>query len=48
VFISIIVGVITWIALRMLGLREAGIWGGVAAVLFAIPYVGPAAVTSAL
>ena len=44
-FISVIVGVVIWIGFRMLGLREAGIWGIVAAVFFAIPYVGPAVVT---
>jgi predicted PurR-regulated permease PerM len=45
IFISVIVGVVIWIGFRMLGLREAGIWGIVAAVFFAIPYVGPAVVT---
>jgi predicted PurR-regulated permease PerM len=44
-FISVIVGVVIWIGFRMLGLREAGIWGIIAAVFFAIPYVGPAVVT---
>jgi predicted PurR-regulated permease PerM len=43
-FISVIVGLVVWIGFRMLELREAGIWGLVAAVLFAVPYVGPAAV----
>jgi predicted PurR-regulated permease PerM len=45
IFISAIVGVVIWIGFRMLGLREAGIWGIIAAVLFAVPYVGPAVVT---
>ncbi len=44
-FISVIVGAIVWIGFWLLGLREAGIWGLVAAVLFAVPYVGPAVVT---
>jgi predicted PurR-regulated permease PerM len=44
-FISVIVGVVVWIGFRLLGLREAGIWGVVAAVLFAVPYVGPTMVT---
>jgi predicted PurR-regulated permease PerM len=39
--ISVIVGVMIWVGFRMLGLREAGIWALVAAVLFAIPYAGP-------
>jgi predicted PurR-regulated permease PerM len=43
--ISVIVGIVVWIGFRMLGLREAGIWGVLAAVLFAVPYVGPAVVT---
>jgi predicted PurR-regulated permease PerM len=43
--ISLIVGLVVWIGFRWLGLREAGIWGLVAAVLFAVPYVGPAVVT---
>ncbi len=45
VLVSVIVGIVVWFGFRMLGLREAGIWGLVAAVLFAVPYVGPAAVT---
>jgi predicted PurR-regulated permease PerM len=44
-FISVIVGVVVWVGFRLLGLREAGIWGVVAAVLFAVPYVGPTMVT---
>jgi predicted PurR-regulated permease PerM len=44
--ISAIVGVVVWIGFRMLGLREPAIWGLVAAVLFAVPYVGPAVVTA--
>ena len=45
IFISAIVGVVIWVGFRLLGLREAGIWGIIAAVLFAIPYVGPAVIT---
>jgi predicted PurR-regulated permease PerM len=44
-FISLVVGLVVWIGFRWLGLREAGIWGVVAAVLFAVRYVGPAVVT---
>ena len=44
-FISIVVGVAVWVGFLALGLREAGIWGLVAGVLFAVPYVGPAVVT---
>jgi predicted PurR-regulated permease PerM len=45
VYISIIVGVVVSVGFWMLGLREAGIWGLVAAVLFAVAYAGPAVVT---
>lgn len=44
-FISGLVGIAVWVGFRLLELREAGIWGIVAAVLFAVPYVGPAAIT---
>jgi predicted PurR-regulated permease PerM len=44
IFISVIVGLVIWVGFRLLELREAGIWGIIAAVLFAIPYVGPAVV----
>src|ERR1700724_1158271 len=44
-FISLVVGLVVWIGFRLLGLREAGIWGLIAAVLFAVPYVGPAVIT---
>ncbi|MEP7310653.1 MAG: AI-2E family transporter [Acidobacteriota bacterium] len=46
-FISVIVGVVIGLGFWMMGLREALIWGVVAAVLFAVPYVGPAVVTIA-
>jgi predicted PurR-regulated permease PerM len=45
-FISVIVGVVIWMAFRMIGLREAGLWGLIATVLFAIPFLGPAVVVS--
>jgi predicted PurR-regulated permease PerM len=43
--ISLFVGLVVWMGFRFLGFREAGIWGLLAAVLFAVPYVGPAVVT---
>jgi predicted PurR-regulated permease PerM len=43
--ISLTVGVVLGIGFWMLGLRQAALWGLGAAVLFAVPYVGPAAVT---
>jgi predicted PurR-regulated permease PerM len=39
--ISLIVGLVVWMSFWRLGLREPGIWGLIAAVLFAVPYVGP-------
>lgn len=41
VAISAAVGVAMWIAFHLLGLEEAGVWGVLSAVLFAIPIVGP-------
>ena len=43
--ISLIVGLVVWMSFWRLGLHEPGIWGLIAAVLFAVPYVGPVAVT---
>ena len=41
VAISLIVGVAIWLSFRLLGLDDAGIWGVLSAVLFAVPIVGP-------
>lgn len=41
VAISAIVGIIVWFAFALLGVNQAGIWGVLSAVLFAIPIVGP-------
>jgi predicted PurR-regulated permease PerM len=38
---SVVVGVATWIAFRMVGLEQAGIWGVAAGVFNSIPYFGP-------
>jgi predicted PurR-regulated permease PerM len=40
-FTSIIVGAATWLAFRMIGLEQAGIWGIAAGVFNNIPYFGP-------
>jgi predicted PurR-regulated permease PerM len=40
-FTSIIVGGATWLAFRMIGLEQAGIWGIAAGVFNNIPYFGP-------
>ena len=39
-FTSALVGVLTWLALMMLGLEHAAVWGIAAGVLNLIPYVG--------
>jgi len=41
VAISVIVGIMIWISFGLLGLNQAGVWGVLSAVLFAIPIVGP-------
>jgi predicted PurR-regulated permease PerM len=45
--ICMIVGAVVGLGFWALGVREAGVWGVVAAVLFAVPYVGPAVITAA-
>ena len=47
IVISAIVGVVIWIAFHILGLEEAGVWGVLSAVLFAIPIVGPTLIVAA-
>jgi predicted PurR-regulated permease PerM len=42
--ISIVVGVAVWLAFRLLGIEEAGVWAVLSAVLFAVPLIGPTAV----
>ena len=38
---SVVVGVATWLAFRMVGLEQAGVWGIAAGVFNSIPYFGP-------
>jgi len=38
---SVVVGVATWIAFRLVGLEQAGVWGIAAGVFNSIPYFGP-------
>jgi predicted PurR-regulated permease PerM len=44
VLISVIVGAAVWLSFRLLGVEEAGIWGVISAVLYAVPIVGPTVV----
>ena len=38
---SVVVGVATWIAFRLVGLEQAGVWGLAAGIFNSIPYFGP-------
>ena len=42
---STLVGVATWLAFRMIGLEQAGVWGLLAGIFNSIPYFGPVVVT---
>jgi predicted PurR-regulated permease PerM len=39
---NVLLGILTWIALHLLGVENAGAWAVIAAVLHLIPYFGPA------
>ncbi len=39
--VSLVVGVVIWVAFLLLGVDDAAVWGVVAAVLVAIPILGP-------
>ena len=43
---SVVVGVATWIAFRLLGLEQAGVWGLAAGLFNSIPYFGPLVVAA--
>ena len=45
---SVAVAVVTWLAMRWLGVENAGVWGIAAGVLNSIPYFGPFIVSGAL
>lgn len=45
---SLAVAVVTWLALRWLGVENAGVWGMAAGVLNSIPYFGPFIVSGGL
>jgi predicted PurR-regulated permease PerM len=47
VITSIVVGVVTWIAFRMVGLEQAALWGTLAGVFNSVPYFGPVIVAAA-
>ena len=39
---NLLVGLLTWVAFRWLGLENAGAWAAAAGVLYIVPYLGPA------
>ena len=39
---NLLVGLLTWLAFRAIGLENAGAWAAVSAVLHIVPYLGPA------
>jgi predicted PurR-regulated permease PerM len=47
-FTSVVVGVITWAALRYMGLQQAALWGLMAGIFNSIPYYGPLIVSGGL
>lgn len=47
-FVSVIVGVATWLALELIGLQHAALWGVTAGLLNTIPYLGPVIVAAAV
>jgi len=48
IFTSVLVGVVTWLALSWVGLEQAAVWGLTAAVLNLVPYLGPVVTTGGL
>jgi predicted PurR-regulated permease PerM len=48
IFTSAVVGVVTWAALRAMGVQQAALWGLVAGVFNSIPYYGPLIVSGTL
>jgi len=47
-FISTLVGIASWVALRWIGLEQAGMWGIASALFTWIPYFGPAVITATI
>jgi predicted PurR-regulated permease PerM len=43
---SVVVGLATWIAFRLVGLEQAGVWGLAAGLFNSIPYFGPLVVAA--
>ncbi|MCK9285098.1 MAG: AI-2E family transporter [Rhodocyclaceae bacterium] len=45
---NVLVGLLTWVALRWIGLENAGAWAVAAGLLHVIPYFGPSLTTAAI
>jgi predicted PurR-regulated permease PerM len=45
---NVLVGLLTWIALRLIGVENAGAWAVAAALLHVIPYLGPGVTAAAM
>jgi predicted PurR-regulated permease PerM len=43
---SIVVGAISWVAFRLVGLEQAGLWAIMAGVFNSVPYIGPVIVAA--
>jgi predicted PurR-regulated permease PerM len=48
VFTSVLVGTASWIAFRLVGLEQAGVWAIAAGVFNSIPYFGPVVITGGI
>jgi predicted PurR-regulated permease PerM len=48
VFTSLLVAIASWVAFRLLGLEQAGVWAIAAGLFNSIPYFGPVVVTGGL
>ncbi|HEU5181368.1 MAG TPA: AI-2E family transporter, partial [Candidatus Polarisedimenticolia bacterium] len=45
---NVLVGLLTWIALRLIGVENAGAWAVAAGLLHVIPYLGPGVTAAAM
>ncbi len=46
IFTSILVGLATWLAFRLIGLENAAVWGIAAGIFKTMPYLGPVVITA--
>jgi predicted PurR-regulated permease PerM len=48
VITSLVVGLVSWVAFRLIGLEQAGLWAVMAGIFNSIPYFGPVIVAGAV